>query len=128
VVLPTASGRTVVRGGIGLFYDKIPLNIGAFEQYQKQIVTSFAADGVTVADGPRLIRNIGPGDLKGLRNPYSVAGNVQLDHQVTEHLLFRIGYEERRTHRDFIIEPGAIPPGTAGQTGTLSLLNTGRSL
>ncbi len=34
VVTPTDSDRTVVRGGVGLFYDKIPLNIGAFEQYQ----------------------------------------------------------------------------------------------
>jgi len=125
VFLPTASGRTVVRGGIGLFYDKIPLNIGAYEQYQNQIITTFAPDGVTIADGPRLFRNIGPGELK---NPYSIAGNVQVDHQVTERLLLRFGYEERRTRRDFIIEPGVIPPSAASQPGALLLLNTGRSL
>ena len=34
VVTPTDSDRTVVRGGVGLFYDKIPLNVGSFEQYQ----------------------------------------------------------------------------------------------
>ena len=78
VVLPAASERTVVRGGVGLFYDKIPLNIGAFEQYQDLRVTTFGPDGVTVADGPRLFRNTAPGDLK---NPYSIAGNVQVDHR-----------------------------------------------
>src|SRR6185436_12826355 len=87
VVLPTASERTVVRGGFGLFYDKIPLNVGAFEQYQSQRVTTFALDGITIVAGPRLFRNTFQDDLK---NPYSVAANVQVDHQVTPRLLLRL--------------------------------------
>jgi hypothetical protein len=118
VVLPAASERTVIRGGIGLFYDKIPLNIGAFEQYQNLRVTTFGPDGLTIADGPRLFRNAAPADLK---NPYSIAGNVQLDHQVTQRLLLRLGYEERHTRREFILEPDS-------QDGALLLLNAGRSL
>jgi hypothetical protein len=117
VFLPTASGRTVVRGGIGLFYDKIPLNVGAFTQYPSQRVTTFAANGLTVTDGPRLFRNTSPSDL---RNPYSLAWNLQVDHQVTERLMFRLGYEERHSHGDFLIEP-------AGQQNELRLLNEGRS-
>ena len=117
VVLPTNSERTVVRGGIGLFYDKIPLNIGAFEQYQDQRVTTFGPDGITIADGPRLFSNTSPLDLK---NPYSVAGNVQLDHQLTARLLLRLGYEERHTRRDFIVEPDS-------QLNALLLLNSGRT-
>jgi hypothetical protein len=88
VFLPTASGRTVVRGGAGLFYDKIPLNVGAFTQYPSQRVTTFAANGLTMTDGPRLFRNTPANDL---RNPYSLAWNVQVDHQVTERLMFRPG-------------------------------------
>lgn len=118
VFLPTASDRTVVRGGVGLFYDKIPLNVGSFTQYPSQRVTTFAANGVTVLDGPRLFRNTGPPEL---RNPYSIAWNVQLDRQVTERLLFRLGYEERRSHRDLIVEP-------SGQQNQLQLLQNGRSL
>ncbi len=118
VFLPTASGRTVVRGGGGVFYDKIPLNIGAFTQYPSQRVTTFAANGATVTDGPRLFRNTAPNDL---RNPYSLAWNLQVDHQVTERLMFRLGYEERHTHRDFLIQP-------AGPQNELLLQNDGRSL
>ncbi len=118
VFLPTASGRTVVRGGAGLFYDKIPLNIGAFTQYPSQRVTTFAANGVTVTDGPRLFRNTAPNDLK---NPYSLAWNLQVDHQVTDRLMFRIGYEERHTHRDFLIQPASLQ-------NELRLQNDGRSL
>jgi hypothetical protein len=117
VVLPTTSGRTVVRGGIGLFYDKIPLNIGGFEQYQDQRVTTFGPDGLTIADGPRLFSNTSPVDLK---NPYSVAGNVQVDHQLTARLLLRLAYEERHTRRDFIVEPDS-------QLNALLLLNSGRT-
>jgi hypothetical protein len=118
VVLPAASERTVIRGGVGLFYDKIPLNIGAFEQYQSLWVTTFGLNGIIVVDGPRLFRNRIVGDLK---NPYSIAGNVQVDHQLTERLLMRFGYEERHTRRDFFVEPAGAQQG-------LLLLNTGRSL
>lgn len=117
VFLPTSSGRTVVRGGVGLFYDKIPLNIGSFTQYPSQRVTTFAANGVTVTDGPRLFRNTAPADF---RNPYSLAWNMQVDHQVTERLMFRLGYEERQTHRDFLIQP-------VGLQNELRLQNDGRS-
>jgi len=118
--LPFASERTVVRGGFGLFYDKIPLNIGAFEQYQNLLVTTFGRDGSTVTDGPRLFRNTGPGDLK---NPYSIAWGVQMDHELMPRLLLRLGYEERHARRDFIIEPAVQTDGSS----TLMLLNTGRS-
>ncbi|MCA1602342.1 MAG: TonB-dependent receptor [Acidobacteria bacterium] len=122
VFLPTASERTVVRGGVGLFYDKISLNTGSFEQYQNLRVTGFAPDGVTVADGPRLFRNTAPGG--GLENPYSIAANVQVDHRVTERLLLRVGYEERHTRRDFFLEPVTQQGSTLG---ALLLQNSGRS-
>ena len=117
VFLPTASERTVVRGGVGLFYDKIPLNVGAFEQYQSLLVTSFAADGIAVSDGPRSFSNTAPADLS---NPYSLAWNLQIDHEVNPRLLLRVGYEERRTRRDFILQPD-----TDGNE--LFLLNEGHS-
>jgi hypothetical protein len=117
VFLPTASERTVVRGGVGLFYDKIPLNVGAFEQYQNLLVTTFAADGTTVSDGPRSFVNTAPDDLS---NAYSLAWNIQIDHEVNSRLLFRVGYEERRTQRDFILQPDT-------NNNALLLLNEGHS-
>ena len=115
VLTPMDSDRTLVRGGIGLFYDKIPLNVGSFEQYQSQLVTTFAEDGVTPVDGPRLLLNTAPEELE---NPYSLAWNLQVDHQITPRLLLRLGYEERSTRRDFALEPVA---------DALLLQNNGRS-
>ncbi len=102
VFTPAKSERTVVRGGVGLFYDKIPLNVGSFEQYQSLVVTTFAPDGITPVDGPRLLVNTAPEDLE---NPYSLAWNLQVDHQLNERLLLRLGYEERSTRKDFVLEP-----------------------
>jgi len=122
VLAPTRSDRTIVRGGIGIFYDKIPLNIGSFEQYQSYVVTTFANDGVTVVDGPRLFQNTSPSDLK---NPYSLAWNVQVDHQVNARLLLRLGYEDRSTRREFVLEP--VTNSATTNQGLLLLQNSGRS-
>jgi outer membrane receptor protein involved in Fe transport len=122
VIAPTASDRTIIRGGIGLFYDKIPLNVGSFEQYQDLVVTTFANNGITIVDGPRLFQNAAPGDLE---NPYSLAWNLQVDHQVSPRLLLRLGYEERSTRHDFVLEP-VTNPATPGES-LLLLQNNGRS-
>jgi outer membrane receptor protein involved in Fe transport len=122
VFAPTDSRRRIVRGGIGIFYDKIPLNIGGFEQYQSLVVTTFAANGVTIVDGPCLFRNTTPDDL---RNPYSLAWNLQVDHELNNHLLLRLGYEDRSTRRDFTLEP-IVTQSTANE-GLLFLQNSGRS-
>jgi hypothetical protein len=111
-----------VRGGIGLFYDKISLNVGAFQQYQDLMVTTFGPDGSTVADGPRIFDNTAP--RNGIKNPRSLAANVQLDHQLTQRLLLRVGYEERHSHRDFFVEPLSDQSSNAG---ALLSQNSGRS-
>ncbi len=122
VLVPFANGRTVFRGGVGLFYDKIPLNVGSFDQYQDFLVTTFANNGTTVVDGPRLFLNTAPSNLE---NPYSVAWTAQVDHEISQRLLLRLGYEERSTRKDFVLEP--VADGTTLNSGRLLLLNSGRS-
>ena len=116
VVTPTDSDRTVVRGGVGWFYDKIPLNVGAFEQYQDLFIITVGPffGGFDIVD-VRLLPNTAPRDLK---NPYSLAWNLQVDHQLHQRLLLRFGYEERHTRRDFVLEP---------TVSALLLENDGRS-
>lgn len=119
-LVPAKSERTVVRGGVGIFYDKIPLNIGVFGQFQNFLVTSFAPNGTTIDDGPRLYTNSAPPELD---NPYSVAWNLQIDHEFSPRLLLRGGYEERHTHNDFLINPLKLGVGS----GLLVLENSARS-
>ena len=53
---PIRDGRTVVRGGIGLFYDRINLNTATFSQLQDRLITSFGLDGQQVSQLQHLAR------------------------------------------------------------------------
>ncbi len=45
---PNANSRTVVRGGAGVFYDYVPLNVYAFNNYPQQTVTNYDNTGAVV--------------------------------------------------------------------------------
>jgi hypothetical protein len=101
---------------VGLFYDKIPISVGIFDQYQEQVLTTFAANGLTIIDGPKTFRHVV--EAGSYRNPYSVAGNLQIDHEIGR-LLLRVGVEARSTRRDFILDPKP--------DGSLLMVRDGRS-
>src|ERR1700692_2591181 len=69
-------GRTVIRGGGGVFYGPMPLNVTSFGQMQARATTSFAADGVTPVGPTVWMPNvIGP----ALHTPRSVNWNIEVD-------------------------------------------------
>jgi len=117
--LPLKDHPTVIRGGIGLFYDRVPLSVGYFTQLPERTVTTFAADGISITDGPRRFDNL---VAPQLRNPRSLRASLQIDFPIVRKLTGRIGYLERSTTDDFIIEPTEA----SGQ-GALVLSNLGRS-
>ncbi len=121
VFAPTRDNKTAVRGGVGVFYDKIPLNVATFLAYPAQVVTRFAADGVTVADGPITFLHTVATPNGRLHVPYSLGGDFQVDRDVGHGLMFRFGYEQRETHRDFVVDPVRN-----ASTGVLRLQNDGR--
>jgi hypothetical protein len=123
VVVPSDDNRTAIRGGIGLFWGKMQLNIGTFDQLQERIVTVFGPDGLTL-NGParRFVNLIGSGTPE---TPYSVSWNVEVDRQITPGLTLRFGYLQREGRREFIINPFEDP--TDPTRGILELSNGGRS-
>ncbi|MGO9261201.1 MAG: TonB-dependent receptor domain-containing protein [Bryobacteraceae bacterium] len=112
----TRDARTILKGGAGLFYDRVPLNIASFPLLPGRTVTLFDADG-EVASSVDYVNTI----PAGLRNPRSVSWNVELDREVTRALLVRGGYQQRSTTGDFVLDPQS-------QTGVLSLTNSGSSI
>ena len=50
-IRPFENGRTVVKGGIGRFYDALPLNAADFDRQQSRRITDYGALGN--ATGPR---------------------------------------------------------------------------
>jgi hypothetical protein len=117
---PIRDGRTVIRGGVGLFYDQIDLNVATYPQLQERLINSYGMDGKTVL-GTELQKMV-------LQNgkyltPRSVNWNIELDREWIKNLFVRVGYQQRQGTREYILDP--INSATVGSI--LSLSNGGKS-
>ena len=95
-----AASRTVLRGGSGLFIDRISLLVPTFEQLPLRIETRFDPYGGILSQRNLLSRLDGP-----LRNAKSLGWNLQLDHELIDNLFVRTGYQYRRTKSNFLVNP-----------------------
>jgi Carboxypeptidase regulatory-like domain len=112
----TRSGRTMLRGGIGEFYDRVPLMIPAFQWFPERTV--FILDPASqVVRSTAYTNKI----LGSLRNPRSTAWNLALSHKVSSGLLLQVAYEQRNTANDFVVSTVDGPAGT----GLVTLSNNG---
>lgn len=116
-VAPFRGLRTVLRGGGGYFYDRINLNVPTFMLLPERTVTSYLPDGSAL--GTLVYHHRLAGSID---NPRSTAWNVEIQHEVLHNLLFRTGYSQRNTVRDFFIEPLAHQ-----DAGALVLSGAGRN-
>ena len=113
---PLKGDKTIVRGGIGYFYDKVPLNVRGFAQYPARTITRFAADGTTVTtqrtfenilvDSPRFF----PLDFTTVKTevgfvPENLTWNVQIDQIINERLSLRANYTNSRTQKIYVVTP-----------------------
>lgn len=112
----TRSGRTMLRGGVGEFYDRVPLMIPAFRWLPDRSVIGLNPDG-QITSSTAYHNEI----TAGLRNPRSTAWNLALSQKVSSGLLLQLGYEQRNTAKDFVISSVSTGPGN----GLLTLSNTG---
>lgn len=119
--LPIKDGKTIVRGGVGLFYDKVNFNVATFRQLQERIITRFAADGATILGAPRLQRFIL--DEGHFQTPRSVNWNIELDREWIKNLYIRLGYQERDGRREYTLNPLEDP----ARGSSLALGNGGNS-
>lgn len=121
VVSPFRDNRTAIRGGVGLFYSRVPLDLGSFLAYPAETVTQFGPNGATIlGEATTLIHQLASREL---HVPYSLTWDFQVDHQFGHGLMARFGYEQRKTHRDFLVNPVGA---TAETPAALVLLNSGR--
>jgi hypothetical protein len=112
----TKDAKTLLKGGVGRFYDRVPLLAATFPDFPDRSVTLLAesSDPMSTFYENRLE---GP-----LRNPRSTSWNVELDREITRNLLLRFGYEQRNTTDDFLVSSAA-----SGATGVIELSNAGRN-
>ena len=131
---PTRSSNTVIRGGMGIFYDSVPLDIYAFSSYPQQTITRYSTTG-EVLDGPRTYINIidqtaerfgfvSRPQVSGNFAPYSLAGNIELEQSIDRFLTLRFKYlqstaQDRLTiQAQTVGQQGAFVLGSAGSAHT----------
>jgi outer membrane receptor protein involved in Fe transport len=115
VLALTSDGKTVLKGGAGLFFDRVPLAIPAFPKLPGRTVVGLNPFGQTLTSTAYV--NVISG---GLRNPRSEVWNLELDRKIRHNLLVRVAYQQRNTVHDFVLTPLSFGP-----TGLLSLANRG---
>src|SRR5258705_1332197 len=109
----TRDGKTLLKGGVGLFYDRVPLMVPTFPDIPERTVTLLGHDGAALTSQHDQNKIVGE-----LRNPRSTSWNLELDRQILEGLSLRIAYEQRNTANDFVVSPvstgaaGTLPPFT----------------
>jgi hypothetical protein len=114
--LLTKDSKTVLRGGVGLFYDRVNLNIPTFLDLPARTETRFAPSGLVTETWAYQHRLLGR-----IQNPRSLGWSLQLDREIIPDLFLRVGYQQRSTTRNFLLNPDRTVDGDF-----LTLSNSGR--
>jgi hypothetical protein len=116
---PGASGKTTIRGGMGIFYDSVPLDIYAFDSYPSQRITTYGPDGLPVGPPIHYINLtdqavqskfpfIDRRDKTGNFAPYSTAWNVEVEREINRMLTVRIKYLQSWEDGMITLQPEVI--------------------
>lgn len=111
----TGDGKTMLKGGGGMFYDRVPLMVASFESLPDRTASYLDSAG-TISNSIQYVNRIA-GDLE---NPRSTAWNVSLSREVLQQFVVEVAYEHRQTSHDFVVSP-AIENGSS----SIDLSNTG---
>lgn len=130
---PRSNGATVIRGGIGVFYDAVPLDTYAFDNYPEQTITTYDGHG-NVIDGPTTYMNITSVAAKsgfpfihssahaGNFAPYSVTWNIEGEQSISNFLSVRLRFLSGHGRNQLTLQPQTTSQWSAfvlGGTGDI---------
>ena len=126
---------TTVSGGFGMFYDRVPLNVYAFNHYPKESIDFYDGEG-NVTAGPFLYANtLGVADVHsafifhhavaGDFSPQSATGSLQVEQPITSALHVRVSYMQSQSQGLVTMNP--IAPDPVSGIGAYELLGDGMS-
>ena len=97
-----ASGRTLIKGGWGLFFDQIFLQVDAFGRFQQRVEQDYGGS-VDTPLGPAVVfeNRVAP---EGFEEPTSRVWNIEFDRELGDTLLLRVNYRENRARHRLVID------------------------
>jgi hypothetical protein len=131
---PGKDSRTILRGGIGVFYSALPLMAGSFTSNPLRTITSFDTMGNPQGE-PETLQNVYARVNKGVyqllpagqdldSTPYNVTWNAEIDRQIQSRVTLRFSYLSSHTYDLFLVGPRTLP----GDNPFLLMTNHGGSL
>jgi hypothetical protein len=128
---PFGESGTILQTGYGVFYDRVPLEVYAFDRFPQRVVTDYGPGGLPVgppvtymnlfgyaAASPLIHSELQPGNFA----PHSGTWNAHLEHRLSANIRLRAGYTLSQSSGLILLEPGA----TAG-VNALMLNGSGRA-
>jgi len=132
---PSQDKRTVLRGGVGVFYDFVPLGVYAFQSFPEQTVTTYDATGAIVASPVQYAnvtdesaRSRFPFVDRGKRGgnfaPYSIAWHIELERQINRSLTVRAKYLQSAAYDLITLQPQIVQERSALVLGSSGASHT----
>ncbi len=108
---------SVLRGGVGLFYQRTPLSVGAFPSMEPRTITQYVPGELMEIADTISFTNVSA----SLDTPYAIVGNLEFDQRIGSRLLLKANVVHRQGEHEFVIDP------VLGVSPILLLSSTGRS-
>jgi outer membrane receptor for ferrienterochelin and colicin len=119
-VLLNRSGTSMIRGGFGLFYERTPSIVQAFDGFESYVETRYAADGVTPLGPPVAVVSRAAPDLRTAR---ARTWNLAYEYQRDRHWSFHVSGLIRSGSHELVVDPVQLGP----TEGALQLDSRGHS-
>jgi Carboxypeptidase regulatory-like domain/TonB dependent receptor len=113
-ILP--EGRGILRGGIGKFSQRTPLNVGAFTSFESRVVSRFTSEGAAMGPPVNFTHVVD----SVLRTPEAIVGNAEWNQRFGRRVLLKVEYLRRHGSHEYILEPDLT-------AGTIRFSSTGAS-